>query len=170
MPVRPVTDVDQQAVARLHAEGHSRNHIARQLGRSPATISTIANQLGLTFDRTATKNATLAKIQDNKALRVATSRRLLDKANAFLDQMDDPHLAFNFGGKDNTYNEHQLPKPPVADLRNLMISVGVAIDKHLALDRHDADPGVDGAKTMLGALAAGLGEAYKQLTTDDDQP
>ncbi|MFF8534106.1 helix-turn-helix domain-containing protein [Streptomyces sp. NPDC015532] len=45
----PITDRDREAVRRLHAEGKSRNAIAREIGRGAATVSKIANELGLTF-------------------------------------------------------------------------------------------------------------------------
>ncbi len=69
--------------------------------------------------------------------------------------MDKPHLVFNFGGKDNTYEEHLLQSPPTGDLKNLMVSAATAIDKHIVLERHDAtDPGVMGS--LLGTLLEGL--------------
>lgn len=45
----PITDRDREAVRRLHGEGKSRNAIARTSGRGAATVSKIANELGLTF-------------------------------------------------------------------------------------------------------------------------
>ncbi|MEV0438977.1 helix-turn-helix domain-containing protein [Streptomyces spectabilis] len=45
----PITDRDREAVRRLHASGESRNAIARTMGRGAATVSKIANELGLDF-------------------------------------------------------------------------------------------------------------------------
>ncbi|WP_405752907.1 MULTISPECIES: helix-turn-helix domain-containing protein [unclassified Streptomyces] len=47
---RPITDKDRRAVRR-HAAGRTRNEIARKLKRSPSTVSKIAKDQGLTFDR-----------------------------------------------------------------------------------------------------------------------
>lgn len=133
----PLDPAKRQAILNDIKAGHSRNRIARDHGVSGSTVSKLANTEGLSFDRSQTKNATEAKKADNAALRAATSRRLLEKANEFLDQMDRPHLAFNFGGKDNTYAEKLLDRPPVGDLRNLMTAAAIAIDKHLAVEKHD---------------------------------
>ena len=137
---RPIPDDVRQAVIDdIRAGEKSRNQIARDHDVSVGTVTNIARRAGLTaaFDRSATKNATEAAKADNAALRASTSRRLLIKANELLDQMDQPHTAFNFGGKDNTYNEKQLSRPPVSDLRNLMTAAAVAVDKHLVIEKHD---------------------------------
>ncbi|MBF8193269.1 helix-turn-helix domain-containing protein [Nonomuraea sp. K274] len=155
---RPIPDnVRQNILDDINAGEKSRNQIARDHNVSVGTVTNIAKRAGLTtaFDRSATKNATEAAKADNAALRAATSRRLLVKANELLDQMDQPHLAFNFGGKDNTYNEKQLPKPPVSDLRNLMTAAAVAVDKHLVIEKHDnsgeSHAAVDAWLTEMGA-------------------
>jgi transposase-like protein len=134
---RPLDDTKRAAILDDIRAGKPRNTVARDHGVSGSTVSKLARENDLAFDRSQTKNATEAKKADNAALRAATSRRLLEKANEFLDQMDRPHLAFNFGGKDNTYNEKWLDRPPVTDLRNLMTAAAVAVDKHLVIEKHD---------------------------------
>lgn len=66
---------------------------------------------------------------------------------------------FSFGGKDNVYRERILDRAPTGDLRNLMTSAAIAFDKHLLAERHDADTGAAGARSVLGQLAAGLAVA-----------
>jgi hypothetical protein len=139
VPPRLPDDKRAAIQADIEASQKSRNQIARDHDVSVGTVTNIAKAAGLTtaFDRSQTKTATEAKKADNAALRASTSRRLLEKANELLDQMDQPHVAFHFGGKDNTYNEKQLDRPPVADLRNLMTAAAVAVDKHLVIEKHD---------------------------------
>ena len=151
-------------IADIKASG-KRNEIARKHGVSVSTVSKIAKDEGLTdaFDRTQTENATRAKQIDNKARREALRERLLDKASDLLDMMDQPYLVYAFGGKDNDYNEHLLNKPPATDLRNLMTSAAVAIDKHAVLEKLDTDDGAAGAKSMLGQLGAALQVAAEQI-------
>ncbi|MFF4412131.1 hypothetical protein ACFYY8_06330 [Streptosporangium sp. NPDC001559] len=138
MPPRIPDDVRDAILDSIHAGG-KRNEIARQHGVSPSTVSKIARDEGVTtaFDRTQTKNATEAKKADNAALRATTSRRFLEEANRFLDDLHRPALIWNFGGKDNTFNSKELPEPPTADKRNLIVSAATAIDKHLAVEKHD---------------------------------
>lgn len=137
---RPIEPEKRAAIlADIRSGELGRNEIARKHGVGLATVSRIADDEGLTgaWDRTATKNATEALRLDNAALRARTSRRFLEKANELLDQMDQPHIAFNFGGKDNTYVEHPMDRPPVADLRNLMVTAATAFDKHLKAELFD---------------------------------
>jgi transposase-like protein len=133
----PLPDDKRAAILDDIKAGKSRNEIAREHGVGAGTVTKIAQQNDLAFDRSKTKNATEAARVDNAALRASTSRRFLEKANHLLDQMEQPHVAFNFGGKDNTYNEKRLDKPPVSDLRNLMTAAAVAVDKHLVIEKHD---------------------------------
>ena len=147
----PVGDAEREQIRVLHARGESLNAIAKQLGRSKSTIAHHCKAMGLSFDRSATIEATEARVADTKAKRAEVSARFLAKAGELLDQMDQPHLAFNFGGKENTYNEHLLDRAPTGDLRNLMESAAKAFGQHLAQERHDADDG-----TGLAAVDAWL--------------
>lgn len=143
------------------AGAKGRNQIAREHDVSVGTVTKIAKESGATdaFDRSQTKNATEAVIADSRALRASTARRLIVKANDLLDQMDQPHIVFNIGGKDNIYTEQLMAKPPTGDLRNLMVTAATAIDKHIVLDRHDAtDPGAMGS--LLGTLLEGLQQKH----------
>jgi hypothetical protein len=96
-------------------------------------------------------------VADSAARRAETSRRFLEKSNELLDMMDQPHVAFNFGGRDNTYEEHMFAKPPVDALRTLMAAAAQAFGQHLAQDRHDADEG--GLSAVDAWLRGMLGEA-----------
>ncbi len=164
MPPRIPDDKRSAILADIEAGKKGRNQIARDHGVGVGTVTKIAKDAGVTtaFDRADLKKATEAAALDNKALRVRTARRFLDKANELLDQMDEPHLVFNFGGKDNTYEEHLLNKPPTGDLKNLMVSAATAIDKHLVLERHDSATS-DAASSLLDAVANGLQNAYESL-------
>ena len=145
--------------------GGKRNEIAREHHVSVSTVSRIAQQEGLgdAFDRSQTENATRAMQIDNKARRAGISARLLDKAEQCLDLMDEPYLVHSFGGKDNTYNEHLLDRPPSTDMRNFMTTAAVAIDKHAVLEKLDSDQGAAGARSMLLNLSAALNVAAEQI-------
>ncbi|QSE90309.1 helix-turn-helix domain-containing protein [Rhodococcus pseudokoreensis] len=103
-------------VAKLHAEGHGRNEIARQLDCSPSTVTKAAEIAGVTFDRTATVQATEAAKLDAKARRSRLAVRWLDIAEQALDAIS-PHN----------------PR----DARDLAVVAGVATDKSLRLDEFD---------------------------------
>lgn len=170
MAARPVTQADYDAVAELHTQGLTRNAIARTLNRSGKTVSRIAESLGLTFERgEQVKAATQARVIDAKARRAALAVALLDDAERLRQQLWKQSIAFNIGGKNNVYTEHPIPEPTFADKRNIIQAVGVAIDRAVKLDSYDADPGLEAAKSMLGALAAGLGAAYEQLVAGESE-
>ncbi|GLH97358.1 helix-turn-helix domain-containing protein [Phytohabitans aurantiacus] len=169
---RPVNEDDERLVAELHAEGLSRNEIARRIHRSGRTVSRIADKLNLSFERgDQVREATQARKADARAKRAALAVSLLDDAERLRQQLFAACMVYNFGGKDNTFEQALINEPSFRDKRDLMGAIGTAIDKAVRLDEYDADPGIDAAKSMLGALAAGLGAAYDQLnqaTSDDD--
>ncbi|MDG4832413.1 helix-turn-helix domain-containing protein [Solwaraspora sp. WMMD1047] len=161
---RPVTDHDRQQVRELHAQGLGRNAIAKALNRGTRTITRLAAEQGLDFDRTTAAKATAAKQADARARRATLALGLLDDAEKLRGQLFTACTVYNFGGKDNTFEQALISEPSFRDKRDLMSAIGTAIDKAVRLDEYDADPGIDAAKSMLGALARGLGAAYDQLT------
>ena len=148
--------------------------ISRDHGVSVSTVSKIAREEGCSeaFERSRTENATIARRTDAAALRAQLSERFLHESNALLDELHRDHTAFNFGGKDNTYAEHTLDAPPPAEKRNLIIAAATALDKHLAVERHDGKGDGDAVRnrSLLIDLGAALGAAAEQLATEHDTP
>lgn len=166
----PVTDEDRQRVRELHARNLGRNAIAREMGRAQRTISVIAADLNLTFDRTRTEEATRARMADLAEKRTILAEALTDDALRLTEQMWAPAIVYNFGGKDNTYEERPVPEPPAGDKRALMTAAGVALDRSLRLVPVVDDAGTDAARSMLGSLAEGirrLAEAPGEDTTGE---
>lgn len=153
----PWTEQDGEQLRELHATGKSLHAIAKTMNRSKHTISRRAAAAGLTWDRTRTRTATTALKDDAKQRRARLSLLLLQRAEELLQQMDQPFLAFSFGGRDNTYTEHQLDRPPPGDIRNLMNAVGIAISKHADLEQIDSAHQADDAKSLLAGLGRALG-------------
>ncbi|MEU4067420.1 helix-turn-helix domain-containing protein [Streptomyces wedmorensis] len=84
----PITDADREAVRRLHAEGKSRNQIARETGRSAATVSKIAAAEGLMFSGGArVAAATEARRADAAARREQLADDALDGALAQVERV-----------------------------------------------------------------------------------
>jgi hypothetical protein len=157
-----LSDVKREAIlADIRTGVKARNKIALEHDVSAGTVTNIAREAGLTeaFDRSKTKSATEAVVADNRALRALTSRRWLEKCNQLLDKTERPYVAFAFGGKDNTYNEHLMDEPPVDALRSLVTAAAVAFDKHMAQDKHDADETRDlnSVDAWLDSLTSGAG-------------
>lgn len=164
---QPLTDEQRAAItADLEGDTKSRNEIAREHGVSPSTVSKIAREKNKTFDRAKTEKATRARVSDMAALRAQVAEKYLRKADELLDQMDEPHLVFSFGGKENTYNEQLLERPPTGDLRNLMTASAVALDKHLKIISADTESGSAGAASMLSGIADALQVAAEALDAE----
>ncbi|MEV7501719.1 hypothetical protein [Streptomyces sp. NPDC093018] len=78
---RPIDDRDRERVRRLHSQGESRNQIAHSIGRSAASVSKIARELGLTFNGGArVAAATEARRADSAARRELLADEALDGA------------------------------------------------------------------------------------------
>lgn len=141
MPPRIPDDKREAILADIRAGELHCSQIAAAHHVAKSTVSKLAADFGLSFERSRTKNATEAKRADNAAMRAQIVERLYRRATQWLDQMDEPFLVFSFGGRDNTYNEHLLDAPPTGDIRNLMTSVGIAVQRAAELERFDADAG-----------------------------
>lgn len=170
MPPRVPDDERAAILEDVRAGQLSRNAIARKHGRSVSTVTGIANAAGHSdaFDRSQTENATRARRTDLAAARAALAERWMRVANDVLDQLDQPHTVWAFAGKDGVFRQRELPRPPTGDLRNLVTSAAVATDKHLVLDKHNTGDGVEEARSMLGNVAAAIGEAYAQVKAADE--
>ncbi|WP_367128308.1 helix-turn-helix domain-containing protein [Saccharothrix sp. HUAS TT1] len=162
MATGPLSDTEKQRIRDLHSQGATRNDIARDLGRSSATISKWCGRLGLGFDRKTTAAATAAKVEDAKAKRAAIMQGLLDDAQKLRGQLFAPAVIFSFGGKDNSYEERKVPEPPARDKRDLMASIVQAVNASLRLDEHDRGSDVDDAKAMVDELYEALTGAWEQ--------
>jgi hypothetical protein len=145
------------AIIRLHGQGYGRNDIARAVGCPGASVSGICAQLGLSFDRSKVRAATAARVADAKAMRAALQVRLLEEADARLDELYEPVLVFNFGGRDNTYAEQTLAQPTIEQKLKLTQAASTAITQALKLAEFDQDDGASEGRSLIGALAERLG-------------
>lgn len=157
---QPVTDADRRRVAELHARGMSRNAIARELGRSPRTVSVIAAEAGLSFSREATEDATRARMADLAELRAQLAHELTVDALRLTAQMWQPTTVYAFGGRENTYAEKLLPEAPAADKRALMAAATAAAAESRRLVPPEGDGSPDEVGSLLGAMMAGLQERH----------
>ncbi|MCI3271404.1 helix-turn-helix domain-containing protein [Streptomyces cylindrosporus] len=163
----PVTVEDRAEIIRLHGEGKGRNEIARLTGRAQRTVSVICAEEGLVFDASMTEEATRHRVAQLAALRADTAVDLHLDALRLTQQMWEPATIYNFGGKDNTYNDHHVDEPPAGDKKNLMAAAGIALEKSLKLVPPADDAGAEDARSMLGQLMVGLKAAYDQAVAEE---
>lgn len=159
----PWTDTEDQQLRDLAAAGTSIRKMADAVGRHQSSVKRRLDRLGIHGDRTQTAAATQAKVIDAKARRAALEVALLEDAEKLRTQLWAPTKVYNFGGKDNTYNERDVDEPPNADKLKLMQAVGIAVDRSIKISDHDADTGITEAVGALDQIADALAEVAKTL-------
>jgi folylpolyglutamate synthase/dihydropteroate synthase len=157
MAAGPWTTDDDAALRAHHAAGRTLGDTATEMGRSKAAVSRHASLLGLGWDRGQTKAAARAKKLDAEARRAQLKLDLLDDAAKLRKQLWEPVTVFNFGGKDNTFNEHQLPQPPHVDQLKLVQATSAAINAYGRLEQLDVAADTDDARSLLAQLGRALG-------------
>jgi hypothetical protein len=157
---RPITAKDRKDVKRLHGKGMSRNDIARAIGRSPSTVSKLANEQGLTFDRAPqVEAATAVRKADLAARRTVMAERLHDAAERELSKLTAPTLYWDWGGKDHEFDTYEAAEPTAADRRAIMGIINTALDRSAKLVPPRDDAGAE-SRSVIGDLIAGLAADY----------
>ncbi|GAA2772869.1 helix-turn-helix domain-containing protein [Saccharopolyspora taberi] len=152
----PVTDTERARVRELHEQGKTRNDIAKLMGRSPGTVTVIARELGLSFDRSATAAATEAKQRDNRARRAELVDRLYTRAERVLETLEADEYRFT-ATTINGIETERLGHVPAQDERHLSSSISTHLTTAAKLEAIDADGQAEAARSMLGSLAEALG-------------
>lgn len=158
MPAALPEDV-REAIAEAVKAGGTCRGVAREFDVSPSTVRKIAGEYGITdaFSRAATENATRAKTADLAARRAALAEALLEDADHFRRRARASYTQ-HLTTRDEVH-AIVMEEPPGSEVKHLMGSVGLAVDRHLTLVKHDAtDAGTSAVDQwlahMLGAAAA----------------
>lgn len=154
---RPVTPELRAQVAEAHGRGLGRNAIAREVGCSSATVTKIAREAGLSFDRSETELATRARLIDLAEHRAVLARSFQLRAQELLEAMEGAVVIGNFGGRDNTWNETLLDEPTIEGKKALVTAAATAARAASELVRADlASTSTAEATGMVDALEKGL--------------
>ena len=163
---RPITDTDRRRVRELHAAGKSRNEIAREISRSPSTVSKIAAEFDppLTFDRAEqVEVATRVRTADLAARRAALALALQNDAEQLRAQLFAPCTVGEFAGREGEWHTADLDRPRFGDQRQIIGAVQTAVNTSLRLAPAEGGENAEQVRSMLGAL----GEALQQAAADD---
>ncbi|MFD8151733.1 helix-turn-helix domain-containing protein [Streptomyces sp. NPDC059720] len=161
---RPITDDDREQVRTLHAQNKTRNEIARMIKRSPSTVTKIARELDLTFDRAGeVAVATEVRRADLAARRAALALGLQDDAEKLRAQLFAPCTVGEFAGREGEWHTADLDRPRFGDQRQIIGAVQTAVSTSLRLAPAEGGEGAEQVRSMLGAL----GEALQQAAADD---
>ena len=144
-------DTRDAVAADLRAGELSVRAIATKHDVSPTSVSAIGRDIGVeAAGRAQTQNATEARLIDYRAKRAQIREQLARDTIRLQAQLWQPCVMRKFGGKDNTLGEVDLPEPTFEDKRNIMTTIGIAVDKMAVLDRADAE--ADQGKATGGLL------------------
>jgi transposase-like protein len=148
MPPRIPDDRRAAILADIQAGGSSKTAIAKKHGVSAHLVDTIAKEAGIVaaWDREQTKKATEARMVDHAARLVKIAGRMAGLTENILASFESM-----------TLEEWSRVSP-----HSRGIVLGIATDKARDLGPQD-DHGDEAAKSMMGAIFAGLSLASEQL-------
>jgi transposase-like protein len=157
----------QRILAAIRRGDKSCRAIAKAHNVSPATVSALAREHGLSFERSEAKTraATEARIFDAKAARAAMVERLHGDAERLRRRAWEPSTTLVGTGAAAAWVTYELPS--FRDQQAAYTSVGIALDKALALERYDDDAGLTAGRTMLGDLMDALGLVHERIVAED---
>lgn len=157
----PLSDAERRKIVTLLEAGKSHAEIARAVSRSLGSVANVAKAAGHTGDQSAalrTRKAVEGRSAYCAERRAGLAARATERAEEMLEEMSGEYLAYNFGGKDNTYAEHELDAPPIEAKRAMAQTFRDLMRTVIEIDRHDnrADEGVAAVDQWLRAM---IGEA-----------
>ena len=139
MASTPVSDEERERIRQLHGEGASVNAIAKQLGRSTATIHAHARSLGLSFDRTPMAAANAARRVAAEVRRRELAENLLDDAERFRQRVWGPFTQIQYVGKDGDRREDHLSEPPPKEQLDYARAMQIVLTQTLRLVEFDRE-------------------------------
>ncbi|WP_405459729.1 hypothetical protein OG786_20995 [Streptomyces sp. NBC_00101] len=161
---------DEERLRQLHADGVSRNEIARQTGWSVGTITNHAQRLGLPFDREAVRAATDARQVDLTAMRQREIEGALELAQEARERALSRYQLVGFDHV-GTPVAQILRRPPAREFKDFITSHSSAMSTVLKLAQVDAGGEArENAKGLLRTLGEAMTAAAQDLgVTDADE-
>lgn len=154
----PVTEAEREQIRRLHGEGKSAYAIAKTLGRSPATVTTHASSMGLSFDRTAMVEANKARRADADVRRRDLAENLLDDAERLRQRMWSPYTQIQYVGPQGIRKVDELDAPPPKEMLDYARAMQIAVTQTMKLvdfDREKDESRLALADRFLTAMMGG---------------
>jgi len=132
----------------LKAEGLSQHKIAKKLGIAQSTVSDYLKSIGISSDRSKTKNASEEKATYDKKRRLELNDILFQKIETMLEMADDAKT-----------------------IKDLAITYGIAEDKRAKLDPQQGSENPDTPKDsgFMAGYMKRAGEVYEKAESPPPQ-
>jgi transposase len=158
---KPLTESEKQQIRDLHAEGLSRNEIAKRVGRAAGTVTAFCQREGLTFPQVERAAQVEAAALSAKQRTLAAHERQLrivehQQAKLLRHYDDGEEWRTKLKGKAGAERVASLDFIPPEDERN---TTGAISNSVMALSKlaPTDDAGREAAVSIVEALAASLG-------------
>lgn len=128
--------------------------IARRHGVSPSAVKAIRIAEGLQplpteESKERARAARDVMLLDARRRRAELMISLLEDAEKLRTRLWSPAKVFGFGGRDYEYREQELSEPDFKGKQALMISLGIAVDKSLQLEKYDQEGSAAGRAAII---------------------
>ncbi|MFE4991415.1 hypothetical protein ACFRH4_08695 [Streptomyces mirabilis] len=164
---RTFSAADEEQLRQLHADGVSRNEIARQMGWSVGTITNHSQRLGLSFDREAVRAATDARQVDLKDRRQREIEGALELAQEARERALSRYQLVGFDHVGNPVAQI-VRRPPAREFKDFTTAHSSAMSTVLKLAQVDAgDEGRENARGLLKTLGEAMTAAAQDLGVSD---
>ena len=137
--VGPVPPKMRAKIRRLAREGMSQTKVAAECGVTRRTVRDLCASARppISFDRSAVKIATDAHQLDMKRVRMGLSEKAIVEVERLFTLFTAKHDVINW--HEGIMSTGVTSGPTSGDMKNYATSIGILIDKHLILVRHDSD-------------------------------
>lgn len=147
---KPLAAEKRERIVKLLAQDNPPSHgaIAKKVGCAQSTVSKVAKAEG--FDTAARDQSNLARAHEARRAYGAERRaerlvKLADRIDRIIERMAEPHVAFNFGGKDNDYNERTFPEPTTEAIDKYAAAIAKLTRAEMEIVKYDERGDDDGA-------------------------
>ena len=173
----PWAAAETRKLKQLYDQGLTLGKTAKAMNRPTSTIANRAQMAGLAWRRPETAEMLQTHTERVRALRKELELGLLDDAKRLRSQLFAPTTLYNFGGRDNTYAEHDAEQPPHADQQKLVQAVQALTQSSIKISEFAALESGDAAQSLMRQLGRHIGlgvhEAAAEVANDEvptDQP
>lgn len=154
---RDLDERDKRRIVKLFHAGEGRNAIVRRLQIHPKAVTRVVREAGLSYDTSNTREANKAYLARVEERRLELAERMLARAEAVLDRLEDTNYAAIMKGMGGRDTVRKLGFVPAAEERAMANALG-SLTRAIAVlsEKKDRDHSTE-AQSLLEDLAKSMG-------------